>query len=679
MFRWISGLLAVGLLFDPGTVRAQSATASVAIDIEALKEQLREEIKAEIKQELAEESATLAPVQADDWADEDWSWEEPAEPTLNFLEFDGYFRLRWDLFNNLDLGTFFIDGPDADDVYGPFPEPFLFEQDGLTPTGPPGADFVGVSPPVPVCVTDFSDGEPAGCRTVNQDNDIDTLAGANMRLRLEPTLNVYEDIKIRSQIDVLDNLVLGSTPDSLPFNPISPLSILSGTQISPSDGINSVFTDAIRVKQLWGEVMTPLGQIRFGRQPNHFGMGILTNDGSGLDHDFGDVVDRIQFAFKLGDFYIVPAYDWVATGPISRSRFEPLGQPFDRGERDDVEQWNLRIEKRDSDEAIQQRLANDEVAWSAGLRGTFRRQSQDVPNYYRFGLVEDGPLISNIVERNSEIGTVQAHGRIQWRKLTLEAEYAVILGTIGNAAETRGPEDGFVVDGDLPELEITQHGGAFRSTYKLLNDKLSLEFLFAFATGDGAPGWGVRPLLGNNLQGGAVARPIGGVWDGFQGQDGSVTNFRFNPSFVFDVILWRQLVGTLTDGLVFRPSVQYNLTEAFGARLDIVYSRAMFASSTPSGSLSISDQIDVEAGSDVTFGSPDPNLGLEFDTKIFFDSDDGFHAWFQYALFIPFGGLNRLTPAESLDNVDASIDGVQVQQLDAGIAHSLQFLLGITF
>ena len=37
-----------------------------------------------------------------------------------------------------------------------------------------------------------------------------TNAGANMRLRLEPILNVSEDIKIKAQIDVLDNLVLGS-------------------------------------------------------------------------------------------------------------------------------------------------------------------------------------------------------------------------------------------------------------------------------------------------------------------------------------------------------------------------------------------------------------------------------------------------------------------------------------
>ena len=35
-----------------------------------------------------------------------------------------------------------------------------------------------------------------------------------MRLRLEPTLNVSEEVAIKMQIDVLDNLVFGSTPET---------------------------------------------------------------------------------------------------------------------------------------------------------------------------------------------------------------------------------------------------------------------------------------------------------------------------------------------------------------------------------------------------------------------------------------------------------------------------------
>ena len=40
-------------------------------------------------------------------------------------------------------------------------------------------------------------------------------ARANLRLRLEPTLNVTDQVRVHAQIDVLDNTIMGSTPDSL--------------------------------------------------------------------------------------------------------------------------------------------------------------------------------------------------------------------------------------------------------------------------------------------------------------------------------------------------------------------------------------------------------------------------------------------------------------------------------
>jgi hypothetical protein len=37
-------------------------------------------------------------------------------------------------------------------------------------------------------------------------------AGANMRFRLTPELHISDNLRVLSQIDMLDNLVLGSTP-----------------------------------------------------------------------------------------------------------------------------------------------------------------------------------------------------------------------------------------------------------------------------------------------------------------------------------------------------------------------------------------------------------------------------------------------------------------------------------
>ncbi|MGC4083300.1 MAG: hypothetical protein QM736_14625 [Vicinamibacterales bacterium] len=91
------------------------------------------------------------------------------------FELDGYFRLRTDWFKNFNLG--FLDrARDGSDLGGaPFPR------------------ALG-------CTADVS-GAPC-----------ENLSSANMRLRLEPTFNLDEGTSVHLQADVLDNLVLGSTP-----------------------------------------------------------------------------------------------------------------------------------------------------------------------------------------------------------------------------------------------------------------------------------------------------------------------------------------------------------------------------------------------------------------------------------------------------------------------------------
>ncbi len=631
---------------------------------EELIRELREDLKAEIKAELAAEGAATGAVQEDEaWAEEEWKWEEPVKPELNFLEFDGYFRFRYDFFNNLDLNTFYVlpgVGNEPSQVSGPFAP--------------------GYAPPVPICNTDvgtrqvgtpdspnFVPGDKSHC--ANRVGEGSSLGGANMRLRLEPVFNVFEDIKIKMQLDILDNLVLGSTPDGFPNNPISPLLAFSQTQIRPSDGVNAL-TDSIVVKRAWAEVMTPLGQLRVGRMPSDFGMGLLANGGKGLDSDYGDTNDRIMFATKIGDFYIVPAFDWTVSGPTSAIRFDPYGQPYDRSQRDDVDQYILAVAKRDSAEEMKQKRENDDWILNYGTYHVLRFQALDAATFYNQGEpTRNAAGDLQLVERDAFAWAYSFWGQFEFRKFKVEAEVAGIVGNIGNS----------VIEGPYGStdraLSINQHGGSVNMEYKLLKDSLTIRLLVAWATGDSAPGWGVRPLLD------VSDNP--NKWDGTQAPPGdtNITNFRFDPDFIVDMIFWRQLVGTVTDALIIRPGVQYNLTEGFGARLDAVYSRAWFAQSTPSSSFgAFGDE-------GATLGSPDSNLGLEFDLKLFFNSEDGFHAWAQYGLFIPFGGLDRVTEIDQATadqlggtNVTTDANGTRILgKLNASLAHTIQFLIGVTF
>ena len=90
------------------------------------------------------------------------------------FEIDGYFRLRTDWFKNFNLG--FLDRPRRDSA-----------------------------------ARRSRARSAATRRRVDHPCD-DTLSSANMRLRLEPTINLDEGTSVHVQADVLDNLVLGSTP-----------------------------------------------------------------------------------------------------------------------------------------------------------------------------------------------------------------------------------------------------------------------------------------------------------------------------------------------------------------------------------------------------------------------------------------------------------------------------------
>lgn len=69
-----------------------------------------------------------------------------------------------------------------------------------------------------------------------------------------------------------------------------------------------------------------------------------------------------------------------------------------------------------------------------------------------------------------------------------------------------------------------------------------------------------------------------------------------------------------------KPHVAYNLTENLGARADVIYSHAIFASSTT--------------------GQQNP-LGLEVDLTGFYGTEDGFYTMAQYGFLLPFGGFSH--------------------------------------
>ena len=578
-------------------------------------------------------------------------------PKLKFLEIHGYYRLRGDVFYRLDLGT------------------FNWTDSSYTSR---------ILPPI----SGRSGGSPNNPATESQKpmSNSDTLGGANMRFRLEPVLNVSEDIKILSQIDLLDNLVLGSTPEAYQgttgLNEYYPLPMFSQSQTAPTKGFNS-YTDSIAVKRVWAEVMTPFGQLRFGRMPSHWGLGLLVNDGSCFDCDGGSTADRVAFVTKIFGHYIVPGIDFVAEGansklisPVTDYPLEQYYVPIDADQRDDVTQYLLAVVKKYSREEERELLENGKYVLSYGLYNVFRNQAYDYPKYYSEGQTPSS--YQDLAFRKSQIYIGSPWVKFVTQRLHIETEFDFIIGSLGDATNPEPDYPAGAKDVDK-DISIFQWGGVVKGSYKFLsNEALKVGLEFGIASGDDAPGWGLQPLLKpstitiKDANGNVVKQfdsygssPFGPKQFGdfkfvdtsknpseWTVKDRNITNFRFNPDYRIDMILWREVIGQLTDAWYIKPSVDYTIVEGFNAGLDIIYSQAIYDESTPG---------DGKA------------LGLEFDLHLRYESEDNFIAGFDYGFLIPFSGMDNLGADRVKGGTAANSD------LSAETAQRIRGYLGIKF
>ena len=143
----------------------------------------KEEGPAETAPEQQAENPALQPLPA---------WPQQREKTLQFFELHGYIRFRAYLFHALNMGIWQgAMGPQA-----PFTIPY-------TEFGSNGMSNIMRNP-----ASSCASRDKSNCRT-------DNLTSADMRLRLEPTVNVTEQVRVKAQLDVFDNMVMGSTPGEL--------------------------------------------------------------------------------------------------------------------------------------------------------------------------------------------------------------------------------------------------------------------------------------------------------------------------------------------------------------------------------------------------------------------------------------------------------------------------------
>lgn len=529
-------------------------------------------------------AATGSDLPPAEWNAEDW---DVQKPQLNLLEIDGYFRVRPDLIFNGHL---------SNDV--------------------PGIAIQRI------------DRSSSGRDT--------TLAGANMRLRVTPTLNITEDIQLVATFDILDNVVLGSVANSV--NRGGPVvNILEVGQSSPNAGWNAL-RDAIQVRRVYAKVATPIGELRFGRQPNNWGLGMYANSGDCIDCDHGDNVDRISFVGMLGSYYLVPMLDWMSEGPTSQQNAAPYGQARDLDQADDATQISIQVAKKDAPEDIKEMLERGEVVFNWGLWPMFRFQARENPRYYVNPTVPYDPSNpANIITRQARDAFAfvgDGWAKLMWKKLTIEVE-ALILYARFLLPASNDPASFTATDDQLVRNTALQWGAALDAKYDILPE-LYVRLRAGMASGDNSPGFGIGQDAYNKR--GDLAF----------GRDTTIDNFQFNRDYRVDLILFRELLGTVSGAWYIKPEVSYTFSNGLGGKFAPMYAQAMYAQSTP--------------------GNKSP-LGFELDFEAFYNplKTKGFEASVQYGFFIPLD--------EGLRNPAGNAQGVQTP----GFAHRVLGRLAVQF
>ena len=436
------------------------------------------------------------------------------------------------------------------------------------------------------------------------------LTYGDMRLRTD--LAVYAPgaaVAVKARIDTLDNFPLGGSAVGIPA-------------ASTTQGSGAV--DAIRVKRAYGEVLTPFGVVVAGRTGSHWGLGLLTNSGDCLDCDSGDAADRIALISPILGHILAVAYDFSATGPFQPRRSP--GRSIAIEPSTAVRSATLALLNWRDDIARERRRKAGKATIEYGVYGAVRSQKDDLSSAY-LPTVQPLPLAaSQVMPRGYQAYAVDGWARITLPNLRIEAEAAYLNATVDQPS---------LIPGALLHDRATsnQLGAALESEGGPRDGSFGVGLDAGYASGDPAPGFGVNPSPGGRP-------PKAGDLDGAQAIppfDNKVDNFRFHPDYRIDRILFREIIGTVTDATYLRPHARVRLArigphgELTGSVAGIA-SWAVYAQSTP--------------------GQRRP-LGVEIDPTLTYGHRDGFAVALEHAVLFPLAGLDN--PVQHLDAKPAQL------------------------
>lgn len=371
----------------------------------------------------------------------------------------------------------------------------------------------------------------------------DVLGTADLRLRFDPVLFVGSRAAVHSQVDLAATMVMGSDPNDASEGVAGRMTLQAG---------QGPVRSALAIRRLWATYdVLGLAQVVLGRTPDHFGMGLLRNDGRDDRSDFQSDVDRVGLQVEAFDMRFALSRDNLATLPLVAGSQAADAAMWGLADAADVIRWVFEIHGGPAD-------ARDEgLAWGGALLyqdqevGLQAEHADDAATALQPGCVEAGTCVQ-LVPRTASTVWAQLHlrwlGKTPVGVLRAEVEGALTFATFDNTD---------VLASTDTSKTILAGGVAGRVSLDRVTDTWLLDL--GYASGDGEGGFGV--LDQDNFR--RLDLPD-------QPHRSFLTGMHFHRGFLVDGLLFREVIGAVANSWYARPAWRHRLLDAGGlGRLDL--------------------------------------------------------------------------------------------------------------
>jgi uncharacterized protein (TIGR04551 family) len=413
----------------------------------------------------------------------------------------------------------------------------------------------------------------------------------DIRFRLKPIFHIGEKADIKGVVDLLDVRAGDGGYAGLPG------------LMAQSFGIDKPASmqsphESIMVRGLWAEVfIAHLITMQVGRVPAKWGMGLVENDGSFTPDANGvDAVDGITLSAKFGknrSMWAAASLDFPLEGTSMQSPWAPWGASYDVADMDDIWQWRLKFtSKPKANEkgsffwwGLFARIRWQDYTSAGGNSGA--EACRAAPDFQP--LFDCAEFFWRDAFFFTPDGWIKASARLSSNLyLDFEAEVAARYGDMSATQAFSGEDTGKTLFG---------FGGVLRTGLRWDGWKAGIET--GAASGDeGADAFGIldRPVVAEPDTSAYEFSPVAG--------NDTVTSFLLHPNFVTDMILFRSVIGGVTNAFYIKPKIEIPLFRRGENRIwfhaSAMYAMAMVPSSTPGDSRALGLETDFGVSAKLT-------------------------------------------------------------------------------